>query len=126
MDWSAQSAKNNPKESARVWKSFKPTRIGAGTIFYLAERAGLKRGPGTILLEAGKLHEAVDQSIQAIAEHANDLKLYRRADVLVRPTLVKRFGFLEADGNEPGCRRDVPAFTENANGLPYFRGIERF
>jgi putative DNA primase/helicase len=33
--WSALSGKNDPRLTERKWTSFKPTRIGAGSIFYL-------------------------------------------------------------------------------------------
>ena len=43
LDWSTKSAKHDQRESARAWRSFKPTSLGAGTIYYLAERAGWQR-----------------------------------------------------------------------------------
>ena len=45
LDWSEKS-KNNKGDrdgAAKKWKSFKPDRIGAGTIFYLAQEAGWVR-----------------------------------------------------------------------------------
>ena len=35
-DWSAQAAKDVPATTLRAWESFKPDRIGAGTIYHLA------------------------------------------------------------------------------------------
>lgn len=35
-EWSAQAAKDVPAATARAWASFKPDRIGAGTIYHLA------------------------------------------------------------------------------------------
>jgi hypothetical protein len=35
-DWSATSQKNDPKTTARSWRSFAPQRIGAGTLYKLA------------------------------------------------------------------------------------------
>lgn len=38
--WSAQAAKDVPETTARAWTSFKPDRIGAGTIYHLAMERG--------------------------------------------------------------------------------------
>ncbi len=44
-DWSAQAAKDVPPATAKAWASFKPDRIGAGTIYHLAmERGWQPRG----------------------------------------------------------------------------------
>lgn len=40
--WSAQSAKNDPAVTARNWAGFRPTSIGAGTIYHLAMERGWK------------------------------------------------------------------------------------
>jgi hypothetical protein len=39
-DWSAQAAKDVPAATAKAWASFKPDRIGAGTIYHLAMERG--------------------------------------------------------------------------------------
>lgn len=39
-DWSAKSAKNAPGATAKAWLSYKPDRIGAGTIFHIAKSNG--------------------------------------------------------------------------------------
>ena len=39
-DWSAQAAKDVPAITAKAWASFKPDRIGAGTIYHLAMERG--------------------------------------------------------------------------------------
>ncbi|CUH39026.1 hypothetical protein JSE7799_01745 [Jannaschia seosinensis] len=39
-DWSAQAAKDMPAITAKAWASFKPDRIGAGTIYHLAMERG--------------------------------------------------------------------------------------
>lgn len=39
-DWSAQAAKDVPTVTAKAWASFKPDRIGAGTIYHLAMERG--------------------------------------------------------------------------------------
>ncbi len=43
LNWSAQSAKDNPDETLAKWHSFNPTRIGAGSIYFLATNAGWQR-----------------------------------------------------------------------------------
>ncbi len=40
MWWSAQHPDNRPEDSERKWRSFKPGRIGAGTLFYLEKTLG--------------------------------------------------------------------------------------
>jgi hypothetical protein len=42
--WSAQSEKDDPIETAKKWRSFKPDRIGAGTIYHIAQQHGWVRG----------------------------------------------------------------------------------
>ena len=44
-DWSAQAAKNVPALTAKAWASFKPDRIGAGTIYHLAMERGWQPEP---------------------------------------------------------------------------------
>jgi hypothetical protein len=39
-DWSAQAEKDVPTTTMRAWESFKPDRIGAGTIYHLAMERG--------------------------------------------------------------------------------------
>jgi putative DNA primase/helicase len=45
-EWSALSSKNNPNITDRKWRSFKPSKIGVGTIFYMAREKGWKGVPG--------------------------------------------------------------------------------
>ncbi|MFO0992587.1 MAG: DUF3987 domain-containing protein [Hyphomicrobiales bacterium] len=47
--WSAQSAKNVEKTTAKAWSSFRPTHIGAGTIYHHALSHGWKPEPKLIL-----------------------------------------------------------------------------
>jgi hypothetical protein len=44
--WSASSLKNDPKTTARAWRSFKPERIGAGTLYKLALDNGWRPAAG--------------------------------------------------------------------------------
>lgn len=47
--WSAQSVKNVPDTTAKAWAGFKPTAIGAGTLYRLAIEAGWKPDPALVL-----------------------------------------------------------------------------
>ena len=40
MNWSQSSSKFNEKSAISVWKSFKPGKIGPGTLFYIAKNHG--------------------------------------------------------------------------------------
>ncbi|WP_375697547.1 DUF3987 domain-containing protein [Pseudophaeobacter sp. TrK17] len=42
--WSAQAAKDVPSTTTKAWASFKPDRIGAGTIYHLAMERGWQPG----------------------------------------------------------------------------------
>lgn len=62
-DWSAQAAKNEPAATAKAWASFKPARIGAGTIYHLAMDKGWRPDPDLVLdgsqkVSAGDEHPA--------------------------------------------------------------------
>jgi hypothetical protein len=48
-EWSAQAAKNDPAVTAKSWASFKPERIGAGTIYHLAMERGWHPEPELLL-----------------------------------------------------------------------------
>lgn len=49
IDWSDQASKNEPAATEKAWASFRPERIGAGTIYHLAMERGWKPEPGMIL-----------------------------------------------------------------------------
>lgn len=57
-DWSAQAAKDVPTTTLRAWESFKPDRIGAGTIYHLAMERGWQ--PQADLRLDGSLAEGED------------------------------------------------------------------
>ena len=62
-DWSAQAAKNDPGATVKAWASFKPARIGAGTIYHLAMEKGWRPDPDLLLdgsqkINAGDEHPA--------------------------------------------------------------------
>lgn len=47
--WSAQSAKNDPVITAKIWAGFKPKSIGAGTLYHHAMARGWKPEPALVL-----------------------------------------------------------------------------
>ncbi len=47
-DWSAQAVKDEPATTAKAWASFKPDRIGAGSIYHLAMERGLAARAGHV------------------------------------------------------------------------------
>lgn len=47
--WSAQSAKDVPETTAKAWASFRPTSIGAGTIYHHAIERGWRPDPALVL-----------------------------------------------------------------------------
>ena len=47
--WSAQSAKNDPAVTAKTWAGFKPTSIGAGTLYHHAMARGWKPDAALVL-----------------------------------------------------------------------------
>jgi hypothetical protein len=48
-DWSGQAAKDVPATTLKAWSSFKPDRIGAGTIYHLAMERGWQPDPDLCL-----------------------------------------------------------------------------
>ena len=56
-DWSAQAAKNDPAATAKAWASFRPARIGAGTIYHLAMEKGWRPDPDLLLDGSQKVSE---------------------------------------------------------------------
>lgn len=47
--WSAQAGKNIPETTTSAWASFKPTSIGAGTVYHLAMERGWRPDPALVL-----------------------------------------------------------------------------
>jgi hypothetical protein len=59
--WSAQAAKDEPSTTLKAWTSFKPDRIGAGTIYHLALERGWKPDASLRLdgsMDCAKAHPA--------------------------------------------------------------------
>jgi hypothetical protein len=69
-NWSAQSHKNNPKQTMKNWKSFNPSRIGAGTIYRLAFERGWVPDPHLQLNGT-----AADDETHPASEFLNSLKI---------------------------------------------------
>lgn len=74
--WSASSAKNEPKTTAKAWRSFKPTTIGAGTVYRLALDAGWEPPPelqlnGEIVMNG---HHPAREMLQAL-QSANPISV---------------------------------------------------
>lgn len=67
--WSASSSKDVPSNTLRAWESFRPDRIGAGSLYYYAGQAGWT--PDASLILSGEVEAAVaavDLSVFAMPE----------------------------------------------------------
>ena len=76
-EWSAQAAKDMPATTAKAWASFKPDRIGAGTIYHLAMERGWQPDPALRL----------DGSVMDATEHPAAGLLSRLDVATVEPAL---------------------------------------
>jgi hypothetical protein len=56
LKWSARSSKDIPETTEKTWSTLKPTRIGAGTIYFQAERHGWRRYPESAGGKSGGTH----------------------------------------------------------------------
>jgi hypothetical protein len=61
LDWSASSSKDVPAETVRAWAGFRPTQLGAGTLYALARKTGWNPGEEPHLILNGAMAEAVDK-----------------------------------------------------------------
>ena len=90
-EWSAQAAKDMPATTAKAWASFKPDRIGAGTIYHLAMERGWQPDPA--------LH--LDGSMLGAADHPA-AGLLSRLDVATSspalPTPAPAYALVIPDG----------------------------
>ena len=87
-DWSAQAAKDVPTTTLRAWESFKPDRIGAGTIYHLAMERGWQPEADLRLdgsLAEGEDHPAADLLARLDAPSATEAKLDTSAFSLTLP-----------------------------------------
>jgi hypothetical protein len=96
-DWSSQAAKDVPATTIKAWASFKPDRIGAGTIYHLAMERGWQPEPDLRL--DGRLPDGGDHPAAAAASFARGQPLrHWRADGSELP-------HREQPALEPLCRR---------------------
>jgi hypothetical protein len=65
--WSAQSAKDVPAVTAKRWAGFRPTSIGAGTIYHLAMERGWRPDPA-IELDGSAPRDAVHPAAGMLAK----------------------------------------------------------
>lgn len=65
-DWSAQAAKDDPAATGMAWASFKPDRIGAGSIYHLAMERGWRPEPD-LLLDGSQPADAVHPAAGLLA-----------------------------------------------------------
>ncbi|MBF0093940.1 MAG: PriCT-2 domain-containing protein [Alphaproteobacteria bacterium] len=64
--WSNQAGKNVPETTDKAWASFKPTAIGAGTIYHLAMERGWKPDP-TLVLDGAQPRDDVHPAAGLLA-----------------------------------------------------------
>jgi hypothetical protein len=81
--WSAQSAKNDPAVTARNWAGFKPTSIGAGTLYHHAMARGWKPD-AALVLDGSAPRDAVHPAAGLLAKVQGDPV----ASMPARPQLV--------------------------------------
>ena len=67
-DWSATSSKDVPATTGDAWSRFKPTRIGAGTIYHEARLGGWVPVPTIALNHLAGMHPA-QALLDKIKEH---------------------------------------------------------
>jgi hypothetical protein len=65
--WSAQSGKDDPAVTAKKWKSFRPERIGAGSLYDTAAKNGWRPAPELIL------NGAIAEAMEACPNPAEEL-----------------------------------------------------
>ena len=89
--WSAQAAKDVPAATAKAWASFKPDRIGAGTIYHLAMERGWQPDASLCL----------DGAVTCDGEHpAAGLlsRLGEQSEGNEEPTVISPFTLVMPDG----------------------------
>ena len=96
--WSLNSQKNDPKTTARSWRSFAPQRIGAGTIYKLALDNGWQ--PEADLQLNGELvmngHHPAREFLHAL--HTNDPISLEPQEVSLPPAKPMPAGWDQVDG----------------------------
>ena len=90
-DWSAQAAKDVPTTTLKAWASFKPDRIGAGTVYHLAMERGWQPDPDLRL--DGSLPEEADHPAAGLLA-----RLDVTADTASAPRAGSQFSLAIPDG----------------------------
>src|SRR5262249_43244420 len=67
-EWSAQSAKYQPEVAAAHWRSFRPERIGAGTLYRAAYNNGWQPAPDLILRASIAAAEGIELRLRPTLE----------------------------------------------------------
>ncbi len=98
MQWSSLSSKHDTAISEKAWKTAKPDRIGAGTIFKLAQDHGWKfpRGKSrahAIELRAGEAARELAELAAAMPAVCEAEQLMVYGGQLTHPYMVERPGF---------------------------------
>ena len=126
--WSGSSSKDKPETSAKAWRSLKPNRIGAGTIYgYALERGWL---PDCDLILNGALAEVVAKPVHPAASFLARIEAEIATEVATKAqeaTLAKTPNDTVAiadevaghatDGSSSSGRTDVAALVTTAPGL---------
>lgn len=74
-EWSASSSKNVSEVTARAWDSFRPTAIGAGTIYHLAQKNGWSPNPAIVMNPVNLIsgHHPAKEMLQKIQATSQNL-----------------------------------------------------
>jgi hypothetical protein len=101
LDWSKSSAKSGASgktdTAERRWKSARPTSIGAGSIYYMAEQRGWTPGSELILnARTAENYDAPHQAAEMLAE--TDAALARRAHAVPLPAVPVSASLMSVGG----------------------------
>ena len=89
--WSAQAAKDVPAATAKAWASFKPDRIGAGTIYHLAMERGWQPG-SDLCLDGATVSDGEHPAAGLLS------KLREQSEADEEPTVTSPFTLVMPDG----------------------------
>ena len=102
-EWSAQSRKNDPAETLRKWASLKPTNIGAGSIYFLAQNAGWRPDIG---MELNGTREALSQGVD-VSDFVVGLQNCQQTPLLTPPPLASEPSAQPPAVRAPGILGDL-------------------
>lgn len=111
-DWSAQSGKDVPKATDKAWAGFRPSRIGAGSIYYYAQQNGWF--PGSSLILSASVAAAVGSVDVSGFAHADTVP---SEPVNVHAESTPEIGVVAAVQEREPVFVDAPAFITAAPGL---------